>query len=267
MIPKPDLEQLTMVESAVEIPLYKEDLEYTDSQRVQVVIIYNGRDHFVPSTIMSHVQYNQWKLSILMKFAEASLHVIDDVDSNFVSPEVAVHSTSIREQFLTTRTLFTEEASPAKTAVVATRVQKSHGPLFFTAILASGVPQSPVGSPFISSHVPSTPHRCTSRKGKTGPKQHICHICGIAKSRKSDLKDHLSDVHQIGSSRVCNISSHVPSTPHRCTSRKGKTGPKQHICHICGIAKSRKSDLKDHLSDVHQIGSSRVCNICKKQFK
>ena len=46
-----------------------------------------------------------------------------------------------------------------------------------------------------------------------------------------------------------------------------ETGPKQHICHICGIAKSRKSDLKDHLSDVHHIGSPRVCNICKKKFK
>ena len=111
----------------------------------------------------------------------------------------------MREQFLTTRALCSEEASPAKVAAAAARVRKSHGSLSSSAIQASGVPQSPVCSPLTSSHVPSTPPRCTSRKGKTCPKQHICHICGIAKSRKSDLKDHLSDVHHIGSPRVCNI--------------------------------------------------------------
>ena len=100
--PKTRSQQLTMLESAVEIPLYKEDLEYIDRQGVPVVIVYNGRDHFVPSIIMSQVEYNQWKLSILVKFAEASLDVIDDVDSNFVSPEVAVHLTNMKEQFLTT---------------------------------------------------------------------------------------------------------------------------------------------------------------------
>ena len=121
------------------------------------------------------MEYNQWKLSILVKFAEASLDVIYDVDSNFVSPEVAVHLTSMREQFLTTRALCSEDASPAETA--AARARTVHVPLFSSAIPASGVPQSPVGSPLTSSHVPSTPPRHTSRKGKTGPEQHICHIC------------------------------------------------------------------------------------------
>ena len=131
-----------------------------------MVIVYNGRDHFVPSIIMSQVEYNKWKLSILVKFAEASLDVIDDVDSNFVSPEVAVHLTNMKEQFLTTRALCSEEASPAKTASAAARVRKSYGPLFSSAIPASGVPHSPVGSPLTSSHVPSTPPKCTSRKWK-----------------------------------------------------------------------------------------------------
>ena len=178
-----------MLESAVEISLYKEDLEYIDRQGVPVVNVYNGRDHFVPSIIMSQVEYIKWKLSKLVKLAEASLDVIDDDDSNIVSPEVVVHLTNMKEEFLTTRALCSEEASPARTATAAAavRVRKSHGPLFSSAIPVSGVPQSPVGSPLTSSHVPSTPSRCTSRKGKTGPKQHICHICGIAKSRKSDL--------------------------------------------------------------------------------
>ena len=192
--PKTRSQQLSMLESAIEIPLYKEDLEYIDRQRVPVVIVYNGRDHFVPSIIMSQVEYNKWRLSILVKFAEASLEVIDDVDSNFVSPEVAVHLTNMEEQFLTTIALCSEEASPAKTGAAVARVRKSHGPLFSSAIPAFGVPQSPVGSPVTSSHVPSTLPKCTSRKEKTGAKQHICHICGIAISRKSDLKDHLSDV-------------------------------------------------------------------------
>ena len=74
-----------------------------------MVILYNGRDHFVPSIIMNQVEYNQWKLSILVTFAEASLDVIDDVDSNFVSPEVAVHLTNMKQQFLTTRALHSEE--------------------------------------------------------------------------------------------------------------------------------------------------------------
>ena len=125
----------------------------------------------------------------------------------------------MREQFLTTRALCSEEASPAETVATAARVRKSHGPLFSSAIPTSGVPQSPVGSSLTSSHEPSTPPRHTSRKGKTGPKQHICHICGIAKTRKSDLEDHLSDAHHIGSLRVCNI----------CKKKfKSKKGLKQH---------------------------------------
>ena len=71
---------------------------------------------------MSQVEYNQWKLSILVKFAEASLDVIDDVDSNFVSPEYAVHLTSKREQLLTAKALCSEEASPAETAAAAAKV-------------------------------------------------------------------------------------------------------------------------------------------------
>ena len=112
--PKTRSQQLTMLESAVEIPLYKEDLEYIDRQGVPVVTVYNGREHFVPSTIMSQVECNKWRLSILVKFAKASLDVIDDVDSNFVSPKVPVHLTNMKEQFLTTIALCSEEASPAK---------------------------------------------------------------------------------------------------------------------------------------------------------
>ena len=56
--PKTRSQQLTMLESAVEIPLYKEDLEYIDRQGVPVVIVYNERDHFVPIIIMSQLEYN-----------------------------------------------------------------------------------------------------------------------------------------------------------------------------------------------------------------
>ena len=157
-----------------------------------------------------------------MKFAEASLDVIDDVDSNFVSPEFAVHLTNMKEQFLTTIALCSEKASPAKTAAAAAtaRVRKSHGPLFSSVIPASGVPQSPAHSPLTSSHVPSTPHRCTSRKGKwVLSSTYVTYVVYIAKSRGSDLKDHLSDVHHIGSPQVCNI----------CKKKfKYKKGLKQH---------------------------------------
>ena len=95
---------------------------------------------------------------------------------NFVSPEVGTHLTSMREQFLPTRGLCSEEASPAETVAAAAMVRKTHGPLFSSVIPTSAVPQSPVGSPLTSSHVPSTPPRPTSRKGKTSPNQHMSHL-------------------------------------------------------------------------------------------
>ena len=42
--------------------------------------------------------------------------------------------------------------------------------------------------------------------------------------------------------------------------------PKEYICDKCGNVKTRKSDLDEHLSVEHQIGSPRKCLICNKNF-
>ena len=66
--PKTRGKRATMIESAHETVLYPEDLQHIDRQDMPVVIGYNGIDHFVSSIILSTIEYNQWKLEILVKY-------------------------------------------------------------------------------------------------------------------------------------------------------------------------------------------------------
>ena len=197
--PKTRAQRATMIESAHETVLYPEDLQHIDRQGMPVVIGYNGIDHFVPSIILSTVEYNQWKLEILVKLSEASLDVLEDIDLSQVSPEISAHLGTLKQNLSTTTELCSERTLPT-VAAAAAKVRRAHGPLFGQVPGASGSPpQSPVPSSQVSSG-----SRPAKRKRKES-KIHQCLICGVQKTRKADMDDHLSVEHQMGTSRKCNI--------------------------------------------------------------
>ena len=59
-----------------------------------------------------------------------------------------------------------------------------------------------------------------------------------------------------------NVSHHYDS-PSSAIIRAGKN---RFLCDICGLEKTKTSDLLDHLSVKHQLGSPIVCKECKKNF-
>ena len=59
-----------------------------------------------------------------------------------------------------------------------------------------------------------------------------------------------------------NISHHHDS-PSSAIMRAGKHS---FLCDICGLEKTKRSDLLDHLAVKHKLGSPIVCNECKKNF-
>ena len=109
---------------------------------------------------------------------------------------------TFKQNLSTTTELCSERTLPAVAAATAAKVRKAHGPLFGQALGASG---SPPQSPIPSSQV-SSGSRHAKRKRKES-KIHQCHICGVQKKIKSDMDDHLSVEHQIGTPRKCNICS------------------------------------------------------------
>ena len=193
-------QKATMVESVHETILYPEDLQHIDRQGMPVVTGYNGIDHFVSSVILSTAEYNQWKLEILVKLPEASLDVLEDIALNQFSPEVSAHLGTLKQTLSMTTELCSERTLPAVAAAAAAKVRRAHGPLFGQAPGASG---SPPRSPIPSSQV-SSGSRPAKRKRKES-KIYQCHICGVQKTRKSDMDDHLSVEHKIGTPRKCNI--------------------------------------------------------------
>ena len=94
-----------MLESAHELPLYPSDLQNIDRQGMPIVILYNGRDHSVPSMIMAVAEYNQWKLEKLSKLHSASLEILEDEDHQYVFPELSVHLNTLQDNLKTTVTM------------------------------------------------------------------------------------------------------------------------------------------------------------------
>ena len=152
-----------------------------------LVIGYNGRDHFAPRCIMSQVEYNQWKLQILVKQSEASCEVIDDISSDYISPEVSAHLASLKDDLTTTQALWSESAAPAVAAQAAAKVKKKHGPLF---VRVPGISSQPTPASSHSSVIPGTSsQQCPvpSKSAKSKKKQqkiHICPHCGMQKDQE-----------------------------------------------------------------------------------
>ena len=57
---------------------------------------------------MSPAEYNQWKLQILVKLSEGSWEFIDDIRSDYISPEVSAHLASLKDDLTTMQALCSE---------------------------------------------------------------------------------------------------------------------------------------------------------------
>ena len=105
---------------------------------------------------MSPAEYNQWKLQILVKLSEASCEVIDDISSDYFSPEVSAHLAHLKDDLTTTLALCSESAAPAVAAQAVAKVRKKHGTLF---VIFPGISSQPAPASGHSSVIPGTSHQ------------------------------------------------------------------------------------------------------------
>ena len=161
-----------------------------------------------PSCIISPAEHNQWMLQILVKLSEASCEVIDDISSDYISQEVSAHLASLKDDLTTTHALCSESAASAVVAQAVAKVRKKHGPLF---VRVPGISSQPAPASSHSSVIPGTssqqspiPFKSAKRKKKQ-QKIHIFPHCGMQKTRKSDMDDHLATSHGIGCPRLCSF--------------------------------------------------------------
>ena len=97
-----------------------------------------------------------------------------------------------------------DSTEPAVAAKAATKIRKTHSPLFVNVPgVISGLPPQ--------SSVPSTPpqqgsvHAASASKREKATEKHVCPHCGFERVRKSDMDDHLATYHGEGTPRTCNI--------------------------------------------------------------
>ena len=78
-------------------------------------------------------------------------------------------------------------------------------------------------------------------------KSHVCEECGYAASQKSNLKQHLANVHE-----KMNSIEYV----HKIEKRHFK-------CEQCGYAARHKGNLNQHIEEVHKKVKKYFCAVCR----
>ena len=56
------IERITMVQSAYDVKLLEKDFRHIQKNNYPIVIVYNGRDHFVPTITTSEKDFLAWKI-------------------------------------------------------------------------------------------------------------------------------------------------------------------------------------------------------------
>ncbi|XP_013391983.1 uncharacterized protein LOC106160035 [Lingula anatina] len=100
--------------------------------------------------------------------------------------------------------------------------------------------------------------------------KHLCNICGKEFGFDSDLKEHISVVHQKDNCCVCDLcGKEFASRRYLQAHLKRHLGIKNHACPICGKRFMEKVRMREHM-ETHQDASVRVlkyeCDICGKRF-
>merc|ERR1712080_236072 len=104
----------------------------------------------------------------------------------------------------------------------------------------------------------------TDTSSKCG-KPYYCETCGKCFSQKSNVKQHIEDVHvktKKFSCEVCDkrFSQKVTLTEHM----RVHSGERLFVCEACGKSFSRKSALTRHMEDVHEKSRHYQCEVCHK---
>ena len=258
-------QRMTMIDSGHELKLHPDDFQNFERQSYPIVIAWNGHNHFVPTCVMSDIQHNQWKLKELTILTEASLKVISDINPGKCTDAQRVHLEVLKDNMELSRTLFAPHTSSTysieeTSAGARPRPRPTSTPLF------TNVPDAPGNV----SHHHDSPSSAIIRNGKHS---FLCDICGLEKTKTSDLLDHLSVKHKLGSPIVCkeckkNFTTKRSLKQHMRTQHQGnfKYNCEQHNWHSDNKAVYENHMVTKHGAAKEGLVSDYKCKKCEKDF-
>ena len=206
-----------------------------------IVVVYNGRDHFVPTQPISNIAFNTWKLKKqLGPILGAGLLVAKEIDRSTLDHTLL---TSLNEVEACLQKHLPTLAPQANYDYLTQAIDApTRGPAFDPEV-GAGVISAPPASSVPSGTTPSTSEPSAESEPpppvqKKGRKPHICEVCGITKTRKPDMDGHRWYYHQLGDPIQCNIAP--------CNQRNF----------------SARSALKQHVDNIHNKKFRYVCRDC-----
>ena len=208
----------------------------------RIVIVYNGRDHFVPTRPISNISYNTWKLKKqLGPILGAGLLVAKEIDRSTLDDTLQNSLSEVEACLLKHLPTLAPQANYdyLTQAIEA----PTRGPAFDKEVGAPLISAPPASSEPSSGSTPATsvPSSETAEPPpakKKGRKPHVCEVCGKTKTRKPDIDGHRWFYHQLGDPIQCNIPP--------CKERNF----------------SARSALKQHVDNIHKKKFRYVCRDC-----
>ena len=158
-----------------------------------IVIVYNGRDHFLPTKPSTNREFYKWKLEKqLGPILSAGLLVICELDRSLLDDTLQNSVSEVEACIVKQLPILSPGANEAHHVDVVAAPQR--GPCFEhqpAGPLISAPDDPPVlpSSSTASTDVPGG-QGPASQPGKKPRKSYICEICGKQKQRKPDLDSH-----------------------------------------------------------------------------
>ena len=258
-----------------------------DKNSYPLVVVYNGRDHYVPTKLTTPVHYYEWKTQKeLAPILSAGLLVLEEMDLKFLSQEQVDACNELEACIVKHLPTLSPQVNAAHHAMVA-RAPGSRGPSFSHQPSALKVPPPPAQPPSSSGTTSATPQPAEetqpppgSQEKRQGRAKYICDICGATKSRKPALVGHMWSAHQMGDPIVCNIA---PCVEHSFSTQSSL---KKHVktvhnkiyrwkCPDCYWGSDDKQEYITHRKRKHKMSmrnkqtkEKRVfrCSKCLKKF-
>ena len=288
-VPRTRKEKLTMVQSCNFTLLDPTDFSRRmEKNAYPLVIVYNGRDHYVPTKPTTYANYYQWKKEKeLAPILSAGLLVIEEMDLQFLTDAERDACNELEACIVKHLPTLSQKVNAAHHAMAARAPGPgSRGPVFHQ-VPRKEVPAAP-GQPSSSSHTaqpgstvatdepapqPQVPPPGPKRKKQT----YTCEHCGKGFSRKPALVGHLWTDHQIGEPIVCHICDKSFSQKSALTKHKKNIHDKKYKykCPDCWWGSDDNQEYithrKRHHGKIRRIKDTKeikrfVCPKCKKHF-
>ena len=289
-VPRTHKEKLTMVQFCNQTLLDASDFSRRmEKNAYPMVIVYNGRDHYVPTRPTTYAQYYKWKTEKeLAPILSAGLLVIEEMDLEFLS-EAERNACNELEACIVKHLPTLSVKVNAAHYVMAARAPGpgSRGPVFHqiprkevSAALGQPSSSSETAQPgsTVSTDEPTPQPQVPPPEPRRKQKQkYVCDHCGKDFSRKPALVGHLWTGHQLGDpivSHICNKSFSQKSalTKHKKTVHDKKY---KYKCPDCYWGSDDNADYITHRKRQHgkirrdkdsQQIIKYICDKCKKRF-